>query len=346
MLLSFLSKILLWGPSFCFATDEQEDSPKYECLYLRSSVAPHEEDPFKDRPTTLSPSLLEKIKEKRPEKAEFYTLLMQRKEHDLDKDTRTRVGPFLVDLGVLLGRGEEGDVYLAEDTRSRVFTAVKTTTFTKETTDEIESSYSEYQANLALKRCFGFYCQKIKSPMYGDVFSTYLFVPLIDGKEVHHYQFSGIRLLGVEYNEKENIVKYKNLAGNVMLLRSIVDELRYLHKCGVAQDDISTTNTMFTSAMKFALVDLILTDKIDTNSSLRDDQCNIAYYLPFVYFGLGIRDILDRDNYTLKAVVPQPVMNLHHAIRPSEPGLPLCHNRDFSLAELDKAVTTLEKEIL
>ena len=182
--------------------------------------------------------------------------------------------------------------------------------------------------------------------MYGDVFSTYLFVSLIDGKEIYHYQFSGIKLLGVEYNEKENIVKYKNLANNVMLLRSIVDELRYLHKCGVAQNDISTTNTMFTSAMKFVLVDLIPAGKVDTNSSVRDDQCDIVYYLPFVYYALGIRHILDRDNYTLKAVVPQPVMNLHHAIRPNKPGLPMCHNRDFSLAELDKAVSTLEKEIL
>lgn len=341
LLSSLLSLISLWMSNFCVATDDKENPSQYTCLYLRESVEPAEEDPFKERPKTLSPDLIEKIKEKSPERVPFYETLGRDQASNLSTDSRKKVGPFLIDYQILLGKGEQGEVYLAQDQRSGVFTAVKISYIYTQVTKEIEERSEEYQAFLALQRCFGFYAEK---PQSSHCFTTYLFTPLIEGKDVYHYWWSPAKLLGVDYDEKTNIVTYKNLLGNVKLVRSIVEELRYLFKNSVCQNDINNTNAMFTfneNHKQFSLVDILLASK-DIHSEF---QYQVSSYLIFTYYALGIRDLITKDNFTLKAGVPQPVMNFFLATRPNEPGKSFS-GTPFSLKELDKAVTNLEKESL
>ena len=338
MQLFFHSLVICFLSVSAFFSDVQA-STKYERLYFKESLEPDLQDPYKLRPTTLSASLLERIGTQDLSRVDFYQNLLSlpTAAKNTLTDPREKIGDFKVDFRAPLGKGEEGEVYLAQHIETRVFTAVKKMWCSS------SGFPDEFFAYKNLNRCFALYAEEIDPLSSSRNRYSYLFIPLIDGLSLDWWNSPIAReRLGVSI-EQDNSVHYLDLRKNVNLLESIVDELRYCHKRGVVQPEATSTNLMFSYDLEhFFMIDLACSTSSQVN--LEDSKYKVTNYKIFLYYALGIRHLVGYNfkNYFLKGTVPQPVSHFHERIQTTNVNAK--GSNKLSLAQLAEAVTLLKQE--
>lgn len=253
----------------------------YQCIYdNRRGPVPAADTPYQARPTSLSQRFLDRYARDHPGALPY--------QFPTEGNRLAVLGDYRVDEEMLLGRGDEGCVFLGKHLPTGIFVGAKSISTKK---GEV-LSYHGFRALQILNQLYSAWGEDFN---YTDKIvhtHAYLIIPFVDGEIISFFQD---RNPWIETTLIDNRLEFSDLFAGLRLIRSLVRQLNYIALRGVYHDSTSG-NTMVTHDYK----DVVLLDfgsAYDGVGSFSPSDPAHFDVLPYAFtchYFLGTRPFLER----------------------------------------------------
>lgn len=257
--------------------NDQAARVHYKLIFDKGFPTPDPEDPYQERPTSLSESFL-----KDHPSYEFPT----DGEHVVQLGN-FQFGNYRVDTKMPLGRGDDGVCYLGRHIETGTYVAAKNRymDFGK------EDMHEEYKRLNALGRLYSVWSKEDTSTP-----NAFLIIPFVDGKPLTNY-FSVQPWITTTIDG--NKLRFSDLNAGVNLIGSMLNQLNYLAKKGILHDDASCNILVSNDHKRVVLIDFGWTGDLSNSSgttytSLDRLKFDARKYANHSFYFLGLTPFLHR----------------------------------------------------
>ena len=260
--------------------EAEEVDNGYECLFDKGGPIPDPANPYQACPTTLSDSFL-KRHEQDHSSYQF----------PIEGDGILVLGSYQVDQGMMLGRGDEGAVFLARHVPSETYVAAKRRVLCSGE----EEKHAEYKHLRSLGQLYSAWG---KAMWDGTTPYTHAFliIPFVDGAELSRYHYN---TPWITTTLSGNRLEISDVSAGMQLIRSMVAQLNYIAAKG-AEHDTTASNILITNDFQeVVLIDFGYTGDLTDSSStaltpLTPSKLCVNMYAFYCAYFLGAQNYFDQ----------------------------------------------------